>query len=213
MPSAQDCAAAALKTDVSAKDAPPPAGTYDYTVKGTRTVSGARKPLPARSELIVTRERRIGGLRCFRVQRRLGPALADTATVVARGPDAYTTQLELQAGGSLTTIRPRPPIRSVSGGDPEWSGSFGGDTRGQFQGSVIGRKTMRVGGRKVTVLGVELRVSFAGKVTGTDISDQWVETKHNLPVAGTTKEMRSFGLDKIGLDYGAKVSSLEPRGP
>lgn len=212
-PATADCAARQLATAATPEGLAPAPGSYRYRTEGTRTLSGERsrvRRLPSRTTIAVTGERRIGNLRCFRVQRRYARALGDTATFVIRGSDIYLTGLLLQVGGDLSEIAPDRPVLFLSGDELEWSGRFEGTTRGRYAASVIGRRTMKVGTRRVRAVGVEIRLSFAGEVRGTARLEQWISPDRNLVIAEKVEQRRSYGLDRLRLDYSSRLASLRP---
>jgi hypothetical protein len=211
-PNQRDCSVAALHTNIAAQDLSPAPGTYLYKVKGTRSLSGGTKsvkPLPPVVRVIVTPISRYGKLVCFRMQRRYTAALGDTATFVVRGSDVYLTHLILQSGGEITEIHPTPPVRSLAGSDLNWSGSFSGDTQGQFAGDVVGRRTLPLpGGGKAKAIGIQLRVSFAGQTRGTLNTTQWLSASRNFVLGEKVDLNRSFGLDHEHLQFQSQLQSL-----
>lgn len=209
-PDARTCAAGALKTGVKASEAPPPAGDFKYRVKGTRQVlgpDGFSKPLPAISTYIVTNAEPFGNIECFVVQRRFTSAMADTGVFAIRGSDVYLTDLESQNGGELISVTPSPPVLSVSGSDTEWSGEFSGATSASYRGEIVGRRWILVGGDKERAVGIRSEIAFAGDLTGTERSVRWFSLKDNLILAETVRQQRTFGLDKVRLEYSARLKS------
>lgn len=211
-PGQRDCSVGSLRTNVRAQNLAPTPGAYSYNVKGTRSLTGPTrsvKRLPAVVKVIVTPSRRFGKLVCFRVQRRYTAALGDTATFVVRGSDVYLSLLTLQSGGEITEIHPAPPVRSLSGNDLNWSGSFAGDTRGQFAGDVIGRRSLRLpDGSRAKAIGIQLRVSFAGETRGTLDTVQWLSTARNFVLAEKVDLKRTFGLDHEHLRFEGHLRTL-----
>lgn len=213
-PDAATCAATALKTDYRPDDLAPDSGTYSYSVTGSRKVLGAggfTKPLPARSQFIVTPAEDFGNIRCFTVQRRYAESLADTATFAIRGGDVYLTKLDAQSGGQFTTIEPVPPALSLDGDEPEWSGDFRGATSSRYRGEVIGRRRLKVGGRRVAAIGIKAEFSFAGELTGYERSVRWISTRDNLVLTERVLQQRDYGVDKIRLTYTARLKSMPER--
>jgi len=143
------------------------------------------------------------------VQRRYTTALGDTATFAVRGSDVYLTHLTLQSGGEITEIQPAPPVRSLAGNELNWSGSFSGDTQGQFAGNVIGRRSLPLpGGGRDKAIGIQLRVSFAGQTRGTLDTTQWLSASRNFVLAEKVDLNRSFGLDHEHLQFQSHLQSL-----
>jgi hypothetical protein len=214
-PGADDCASPSLATRQRPDELAPEAGTYRYETDGILSTlrDGRvtdRRQLPGTTPVIVTEARRVDALRCFRVQRRLTDSLADTATVVIVGSDVYIARLELQAGGDLIEVVPRPPIRSLAADELEWAGSFAGPTRGVYEASILGRRTMRVGGARVRAVGIEIRLSYAGDVRGRERSRAWFSLRENLALTEQVERERDFGLERQRLDYRSKLVSLTP---
>jgi hypothetical protein len=211
-PSKRDCSVSSLRTNVSAQNLAPAPGSYSYKVKGTRSLSGGTKSakrLPPVLSVIVTPSRRYGELVCFRVQRRYTTALGDTATFAVRGSDVYLTHLTLQSGGEITEIHPAPPVRSLAGNDLNWSGTFSGNTQGQFAGNVIGRRSLPLpGGGRDRAIGIQLRVSFAGQTRGTLDTTQWLSASRNFVLAEKVDLNRTFGLDHEHLHFQSHLQSL-----
>lgn len=208
IPSPRDCAAAQLRTSAPADPtliARP--GRYTYRTAGS-VRSGDRNPrrLPRRTEYIITDDRRIGAVRCFRVQRRYMPRLADTATFAVRGGDVFLTETRVVAGGQLITIRPEPPVKSLDADDLEWSGSFRGPTRGRYAATVLGRRTFRIGGKRIRSVGVELRYTLDGEIRGSERSRRWFALDDRGVVSERVEQKRRFGLDPVVLDYRARMT-------
>jgi len=215
-PRARDCAPRVLSTTSRARGVLPRAGTYVYETNGSSATLRdgkvtERLRLAKRSKMIVTAPARVGRLRCFRVQRRLADAVADTVTVVVRGSEAWTTGTELQAGGDLVDVLPRPPVRTLASDDLEWSGAFGGRTRGVYRASVLGRRRFTVGHRRVRAIGVDMRLAYRGDVDGTQRSVIWSSLEDNVALTERVTIDRRFGLDRHRIHYTSELSSLRPR--
>lgn len=212
-PNQRDCRVADLRTDVGAQNLAPDPGTYSYKVQGTRSLKGGGtnsvKRLPAVVKVIVTPTRDYGKVVCFRVQRRYTAALGDTATFAVRGSDVYLTDLTLQSGGEITVIDPSPPVLSLAGNQVTWSGTFSGETNGQFAGDLVGRRSLPLpNGQKVQAIGIQLRVSFSGQTRGTLNTTQWLSASHNFVLGETLDLNRSFGLDHEHLQFQSHLQSL-----
>jgi hypothetical protein len=209
-PTAADCDASQLRTTVHAGDLIPPSGGFAYRVQGKRQVLGAaggETSLPARTQFSVGPVLRAGKLACFAVQRRYTPEFVDTGTFVVRGSDVYLTKLDIFGAGNRVSIAPSPPVKTLDGASLSWSGSFGGPTRGQFSGTTLGRRTIRLGGQRVHAIGVELRLAFAGDVQGTARTETWLSLKRNVVLSERAIQDRTIGGDHVKLDY---TATLEP---
>ncbi|HEX8743551.1 MAG TPA: hypothetical protein VF712_10485 [Thermoleophilaceae bacterium] len=206
-PAESDCATARLRTSVAPDDLVTPPGRYRYRTAGTKRVEGqSAQRLPGASQTLVTRPRSAGQLRCFRVQRRYGAGLVDTATFVVRGGDVYATQLEAAAGGDLLEIRPEPPIRVLADGETEWGGAFGGATSGRYVAQVIGQRTFRVDGASVKAVGIDVRTSFQGELEGSEHSVRWVALDGNVVVEEEVEQRRDFGLDRVVMRHRSRLA-------
>lgn len=214
-PNATACAATQLRTSESADDLVPPPGTYVYRTKGHRELigeGGESRPLPKRTEYVITQARDFGNVRCFGVQRRYTEALADSATFAVRGGDVYLTLSEVQSGGQFTTVRPEPPALFLSGAETEWSGTFSGPTRASYRMEVIGRRKIKVGNRTLSAIGIETVFSFDGEVRGLERATRWLSERDNLVLSERVSQQRTFGLDETKLVYRAQLTSTGPQG-
>jgi hypothetical protein len=192
--------------DASLRPAP---GRYRYRVNGTRTIAEKKRRtarLGSPMTLTATPATRVGRLVCFRLQRRYTPTLGETATFVVRGSTLYMTELELQAGGQRTTIRPEPPVVALAPSELEWSGAFQGETRGRYSAQVVGRRTFRTGGSTERAVGVEFRLSAAGAVKGQERSVRWFAVERGLVLAERVEQSRRLGLDETKLKYSARLT-------
>jgi hypothetical protein len=205
-PKAGDCAARELATGEHSRQLAPKPATYDYRLRGKETVLGERHAiydLPRSMPMIVTPSTRVGNLRCFRVQRRIRNSVVETSTFAGRGDAVYLTKLELETDTSSETLVPRPAVLAISPDDVEWSGAFAGPTRGRYRGELLGRRTIRVDGRAVRAIGIALDSSFAGKVTGTQRSQQWFSLDRHLVL----RERRRFGQENLRTTYSTRLVS------
>lgn len=209
-PDATACAASALSTKTAPDDLVPKPGTYDYAVKGSRKVVGAddpAKPLPSRSEFIVTAERKFGNIRCFSVQRRYTEALADTITFGVRGGDVYLTRLDAQNGGEFISVVPDPPVMSLNGAEQQWSGEFQGATSARYVVDVVGVKKLKLGGSSQQAVGIKTVSKFNGDLEGSEESVRWLSTRDNIVLMETVTQRRKFGLDELEMSYKARLIS------
>lgn len=215
-PSAADCGFDAKSSTAAAhpKTKKPPApGVYRYAVAGTQAVpgSGVRvSDLPARGDLFVAPSRRHRGLICFTVQRRFSPDVANTSTYVIRGNDVYLVGLLIQALGESQTIRPDPPVLSVSEKGSSWSGRFGGSTAGSYQFSGLGKRTFRVGSRPLRAVGISSVVSYSGDVAGSQRSTTWISLHHEVVVAEAFRSRQRLGVSSLRLRSRSQLLSLDP---
>jgi hypothetical protein len=209
-PSAGDCAARELASGERSRPLAPAPGTYEYGLRGNETVVGEQREvydLPRSMPMIVTPATKVSGLRCFRVQRRIRRTVVETSTFASRGEAVYLTKLELETDRSSETLVPRPPVLAISPDDVEWSGAFAGPTRGRYRGELLGRRTIRVGGRPVRAIGIALDSSFAGEVTGTQRSEQWFSVDRHLVLRGRHDERRRFGQDDLRMKYTTRLAA------
>lgn len=212
-PSASDCGKGLSNTS-ERPERPATPGTYSYSTEGEKALIGAKRhvsKLPAQTEVIVTPARKLGNILCYVTQRRYGPSLGDTATLLVRGKDVYLRGMRFQSGGYIKTLAPRQPLLSLSGSELDWSGSFNGPTSGRYAAEVIGRKQIKVGPKPVRAVGIKARISYAGEIEGWERSTSWVAIDHNLMVAESVEKERKFGLDKLRLEYESKLQSLGPK--
>jgi hypothetical protein len=206
---------------------PPPAGTYRYRTTGTVTASGERtrtRRVDEATRIVVTAARTAGNISCFRVQRRYAGGVGETATVALRGGDAYSTEFRFEDEESTFSVRPDRPVRSAQSDALDWQGQFTattsgtldgveyeGPARGRYAAHVVGRRTMRVGGEPVRVVGVEARASFAGEdVSGTDRSMRWISVDENVLVAEAVEQVRRGGGRTVRLSYRSRLERLRP---
>lgn len=207
-PTREECATEQLEASEPPDDLVPPPGDYTYEVDGTRRTLGAaggETRLPDSFTFTITEARSIGQLRCFTIHRPYTPQLADQTTFVVRGGEAYVTRVRAIAAGRAIEIVPNPPIKALSGDDLEWSGSFRGPTRGTYAGSLLGRRAIRVGGRRERALGVELRLSLAGELRGTSVTRTWFSQESNLVLQEDARQERTAGAERLVLDYEARI--------
>jgi hypothetical protein len=209
-PPAENCATGPLKTDVPPDDLVPVAGTYTYRNTGTQKtegLGGGATPLPARMRTKISKARKIGSLRCFTVHRPYSPQLIDNATFVVRGSDVYITRFEVvgAGGAGVGVVKPSPPIKSLDGDELEWSGSFSGDTNGKYTGSVLGRRTVKVGDRSERAVGVELRMAMNGDIKANFVTTSWIGLETNTVLTEKTKTDRSAEGPPIVLDLKMKL--------
>ena len=194
---------------------PPAPGRYAFASRGvieTRRDGKVveRRQLPKTMDAYVTDARTVGGVSCFRVQNRLTGEIADTATFALRGEELFLVAVELQSGGDLVTYVPNPAIRSLDPKELEWTGTFAGTTQGDYQASVVGRRTIKVGGRRVRTVGVELRSTFAGDLQGWQTATTWLSVDEKLPVIIDSETVREYGLDQYRAKFHAVLLSVEP---
>ena len=188
-------------------------GTYEYKTKGKRELIGEKrrvKKLPVRTEMIVSPARMVDKVWCYVTQRKYEKDLGDTATILIRGSDIYLHKLRFQSGGYIKKLSPQQPLLMLSGTELDWSGVFRGRTAGRYAAEIIGRKTMKVGSRKVKVVGVESRTSYGGDIEGYERSTRWIAVDRKVVVSENVVQQRKFGLDKLRLSYTANLVSLKP---
>lgn len=193
---------------------PPDPGTYEYRTTGSRSIEGdsdSATKLPATTQVIITDALRDGPRSCFVTQHRFESNLGDTGIFVVNGDDTLLRSAEFQVGADITEVLPDPPILMLSGSELEWSGSFRGATRGRYAAEIVGRKKFRIDGESVEAVGVETRVSYAGEIEGTERATRWLSTDTRLIVAENVTQERSFGLDRMRLEYRSRLKSLDPR--
>lgn len=218
-PSARECGAGSSPAQVPkragkrSRASAPAAGLYRYRVSGSQTVSGAAlraRDLPARGETLVSRSRTVGVLTCFRIQRRLAPDIANTATYVIRGGDVYLVGIVIQALGEAQTIRPDPAVLSATESGSEWSGQFAGPTSGSYSFSVRGRQRFRVGGQRLRAVRISSSVSYRGAYSGTQKATTWLSVDHDLVLGESARSSQDFGVSTLRLRSRSRLISLRP---
>lgn len=210
-PTAADCRADVLRTNVKPSNLVPPPGNYTYSTNGTRqdVNGGASTSLPTSSPLRISPSTRVGKVVCFRSQTVYTPKEADTVTFAVRGGDVYITAIDSFVAGQTPHLRPDPPIKAVDGsGAQQWSGRFGGPSSGQYAGSAIGRKSFTFQGRRQRAFGVELRFSFAGELRGTSRQDNYVSLKNGTVFQQVVQQDRDFGGESVRLRYKSTLKSF-----
>jgi hypothetical protein len=207
-------------------DLVPRPGVYIYNTRGRRTGVGDAgvSRFDRHTKLIVTRARRLGELRCLRLQQRYSATLGDTATVVVRGGSVLTGKLVYQAPDERTVVRMDTPLEALSMGDLEAAGSFTaridtvrpslsykGPGVGRYASQIIGRRVMSVGARRVRTVGVQSQISFAGAdLRATEQAVRWVTPDYALVVREAVDQTRQAGADRVRLVYTSRLRSLAP---
>ncbi len=211
-PTAAQCGSA-LTATTAPELRPTSPGTYEYKTKGKRELIGEKRrvsKLPARTEMITSPARMVDNVWCYVTQRKFEKDLGDTATLLIRGSDIYLQKLSFQSGGYIKKLSPRQPLLMLSGTELDWSGVFRGRTSGRYASEIVGRKSMKVGSRKVKVVGVKSRISYGGDIEGYERSTRWIAVNRNVVVSENVVQQRKFGLDKLRLSYTAHLVSLKP---
>jgi hypothetical protein len=219
-PSARECGVgvAPPKSDARsgkrshAASAPTP-GVYRYGLSGTETVTGAAlraRDLPIHAEMLVSPARQIGRLSCFRIQRRLGPEIANTDTYVVRGGNIYLVGLVIQALGETQRIQPDPAVLSATNSASEWSGQFGGRTIGSYSFSVRGKERFRVGHRRLRAVRVTSVVTYRGAFTGSQSGTTWLSVGHHVVLGEKVRSHQGFGVSTLRLRTQTHLKSLRP---
>ncbi len=211
-PTAAQCGSA-LTATTAPELRPASPGTYKYKTKGKREMIGEKRrvsKLPARTEIIITPARMVDNVWCYVTQRKYEKDLGDTVTFLIRGSDMYLQKMRFQSGGYIKKLTPKQPLLMLSGTEIDWSGVFRGRTSGRYAAEIIGRKSMKVGSRKVKVVGVKTRISYGGDIEGWERSTRWIAVDRNVVVSENVVQQRKFGLDKLRLSYTARLVSLKP---
>jgi hypothetical protein len=207
----------------------PKPGVYRYATRGRRSAIGSSsrsEPIDGVTSFAVTHALRLGRSQCYRSQWRYSPQTGETTTIVTGGRRAMTGEVTAQSPGSKVTMRPDQPIASPSGEQLDVSGRFTGridavtptvdyhgPAIGQYAISVIGRKTMHVRHRKVAVIGVESRLSFAGSdVSASQSSVTWLAPREGLIVSTDIRESHDLGSSRVRTAIRSRLLSLEPTG-
>lgn len=215
LPSASRCGVRYLRSTASPERLVPRAGIYRYRTRGSLRVAGVSRSverLPEVSRLEVTRAAVRRGVMCVRTRMTLATGLGQVSTLAARNHDVYATVLGFQAAGHTSSLSPQPPMRTfTTGGATGWSASFVGRSRGQYAADVVGRKTIRIGSRRVRTIGVRLRLSIAGEVEGSEVSTRWIVAGRNLVAQETVVRQQRIDKDLLTLRYSARLMSLTPR--
>lgn len=210
-PDTRDCAAEALATDVEPDGLTPAPGEYLYATTGERGIPEDRatiQSLPKESVFTATAANDFENVECFVLQRKLSESLADTSTIAIRGSDAYLTKIVAQAGGQITELAPNPPVLIFSGDELEWEGTFEGPTSGRYRSSIIGRKSIKVGNKRFSAVGVRTEIALSGEIEGTESVTRWLSARENLVLAETVDQRRKFGVDTVVLRYKAKLKKI-----
>jgi hypothetical protein len=87
--------------------------------------------------------------------------------------------------------------------------------RERGSGRVVGRETLRVGGRSVGTVHLRKTTSFSGEIRGTARHDVWLDRKSGAParvemVSRTTNDS-AVGDVHYDEDVTLRLTSLEPR--
>jgi len=226
-PSSAECAAAArvLRPTAPPTLTPPTVGLYRYATSGLATASNGRSyRLPAELQMLVGRPQHSGYLTCLRVERRYGAKAAGTATVAIRGSQGFTLSADLYLLGQRATLKPNGPVPSGDMNSLASSGTFAGTFEGegkaarfngpavgQWASQVIGQRTVRVGGRTLSTVGIEVRSSFRGATaSGTDDAVAWVSLADRLPIVEQLTSVRTVGSLTGRLTYRARLKSTVP---
>jgi hypothetical protein len=195
------------------KRSPTPPGIYSYRTDGTSGAPGEgvrAKDLPAVTELIATRSKRFGDLVCFRLQKRYAPDLANTETYLIRGGELFLVGLRLEASGSSREVRPVPAVLFGSSSGSKWSGRFGGSTRGSYDVTSLGQRTLSLDGRRLKVTGVRSLVSYRGAVRGAQKMTAWISTRRRLVILERVAMREQLGVSEVRLRLDRRLIDLEP---
>lgn len=192
----------------------PTAGTYRYATSGTETVPGEPRPkaLPKETETVVTPTRRVRELTCFGSERRISERTRLPEAYVLRGEDVYITALGFDTPNLVRGIAPRPAVLALSGTQSSWSGQFAGRTSGTYSVEIIGRRTFKIGGRKVKAVGLSSEATYEGDATGSRRGETWLAQDGSLVIAesGESSIQVAGGTEK--LRYERRLVSLDPEG-
>jgi hypothetical protein len=220
-PAARECGLGAKPSKVARKVpqgakpvSPPKSGIYRYRLVGTATVTGTAtraRDLPANAQLLVSPARRIGKASCFRIQRRLGPEIANTDTYLIRGGEIYLVGLVIQALGETQRIHPDPAVLTATESGSEWSGQFGGRTAGSYRFSVGGNKRIRVGKKRVKAVQVTSSIAYRGAFDGMQTGTIWLSRGHQVVLSEKVRSRQGLGINTLRLRTSAQLRSLHPR--
>lgn len=212
-PTAADCRADVLKTDVKPSVTATPPGRYTYSMEGTRRdlrASGVPVTLPRTSPLTVTEATREGNIICFRGQTAYTSKQANTITFAIRGGDLYIASIDFFVAGQTLTLEPNPPIKAVDGsGAQDWSGSFSGPTKGSYTGSALGRRSFTFEGRTERALGVELKFKLTGELRADISQTLWLSLDRGTVYEQKVEQVQNFGTQPIELKFEAKLKSYK----
>jgi hypothetical protein len=97
-----------------------------------------------------------------------------------------------------------------------WSGACDSDgSAARFQGVVIGRERLSVGGRQVETVHIRVDTSISGDTTGTNVHEDWLLPDSGLlirEISITDADVRGpFGTVHYKEHYELALASLEPR--
>lgn len=198
------------------RQSPPPAGIYRYRTRGRSGVPSEAvrvKDLPPITELVVTKARRFQGLRCFRMQKRYTPRLANTETYVIRGNELYLVGLRIEALGRSQEVRPVPAVLFGGNSGSKWSGQFSGTTSGSYVVTGLGERSYRLGTKKLKVIGLKSSVSYRGAVSGTQTMTAWVSLGRRVIVAEKVVSRQRLGVSEVMLSLRRRLLAPNPGRP
>jgi hypothetical protein len=191
--------------------APPAARVYGYRTSGTEAIAAAgrtrRARLPRRTTAEVDRVGSDRGRTCVRLVRHTGRRSSDASTLVLSGGAVYLTDMSFTtAAGRAHVAIPRPaPI--VPGALLDWTGAFAVEVHSEsplatfdapglvrYRGAAVGRRTIRVGGRAVPAVGVDVAASFAaGDLRASQRMRMWVALGSHEPLVLAGHQRRQIG--------------------
>jgi hypothetical protein len=226
-PSAEQCRrdARGLRGGRRAEQPVPRPGVYRYSTRGRReSATGGAERFQRETTLAATPARRVGAAACFVVQRRHSARAGETATIVAGGGELASGEVILQGPRERTVLRPEGLLRSLPADELEVAGSFSarisvrtpsvvydGPAVGRYATEVIGRRRISIGGRSVSAIGLETRLSIAGgDIRATERATRWVSRARALVLVEDVDQTRDTGGDRVRVSYVSRLRSLEP---
>jgi hypothetical protein len=197
---------------VAASSRAPAPGSYSYATTARETVpgQGGTRPLPARSDSVITPTRLRGNLVCFGALRRYSSPTRTADVYLRRGDDIYLVALGFDTPSFVLTVLPRPAILALSGSSTTWSGGFTGRTRGSYRVEIVGRRTFKIGNKLVKAVGVRSSAAFRGEADGTQRGVTWLAIARPLVVAESGRSVLRFGGDEERLSFSSRLLSLTP---
>jgi hypothetical protein len=144
------------------------------------------------------------------MQKLYTPHLANTETYVIRGNELYLVGLRIQALGRSQEVRPVPAVLFATDSGSKWSGAFTGSTNGSYSFTALGRRSFRLGSRRMTVTGVRSSVSYRGAVDGTQTTTAWVSLAHRLVVTEAVDLRERLGVSQVRLKMHRRLLALDP---
>lgn len=191
----------------------PEEGVYSWSTDGYEQVPGARREFPKESQRIITwnGDGRWTTHHYFSEEREIWTVFnwGDRGAEVVQQRNKVTF-------GPITndsTIDFAPPMlvgpKHLEVGY-EWSGTWDGDTHGDYSSKIFEHTTMDIGGETVEVWGMSYVINLHGKQEGQVNAKVWLAPDYSL----TVQEYYKQDVESNGVNYHAewtqKLKSLHP---